>query len=130
MLDRQSQGPQCTGCGSPMTLSATEPSSLGQDLRTLACPHCRRVQAHVIESTVTEAWLDLRLANKPLPEDRPLGTSYSLLVRANAPEFPMMLLERPPCRIAAWRSADRTTTKALYLDACAWSTTTDIFDRQ
>ena len=35
MLDKQNQGPQCTACGSPMKLSAIEPSSTGQDLRTL-----------------------------------------------------------------------------------------------
>ena len=27
MLDTQNQGPQCTACGSPMKLSAIEPSS-------------------------------------------------------------------------------------------------------
>ena len=58
MLDTQNQGPQCTACGSPMKLSAIEPSnSPGQDLRTFACPRCRRVQQHVIESTVTTVWL-------------------------------------------------------------------------
>jgi tRNA(Ile2) C34 agmatinyltransferase TiaS len=56
MLDTQNQGPQCTACGSPMKLAAIEPSSAGHDLRTFACPKCRRVQRHVIESTVTEAW--------------------------------------------------------------------------
>ena len=29
---------------------------MSQDLRTFTCPHCRRVQRHIIESTVTEAW--------------------------------------------------------------------------
>jgi len=57
VLDTQNQGPQCTACGSPMKLSAIEPSSMGHDLRTFTCPHCRRVQSHIIESTVTEAWL-------------------------------------------------------------------------
>jgi hypothetical protein len=56
MLDTQNQGPQCTACGSPMKLSAIEPSSTGHDLRTFTCPHCTRVQQHIIESTVTEAW--------------------------------------------------------------------------
>jgi hypothetical protein len=71
MLDTQNQGPQCTACGSPMKLTAIEPSALGQDLmsqdlmsqdlmsqdlRTFTCQHCRRVQRHIIESTVTEAW--------------------------------------------------------------------------
>ncbi len=51
------QGPQCTACGSPMRLSAIEPSAVGQDLRTFTCPHCNRVQRHIIESAVTEAWL-------------------------------------------------------------------------
>jgi hypothetical protein len=58
MLDTQNQGPQCTACGSPMKLSAIEPSSTGHDLRTFTCPQCRRVQRHLIESAVTEAWLD------------------------------------------------------------------------
>jgi hypothetical protein len=57
MLDKQSQGPQCTACGSPMRLSAIEPSCTGQDLRTFTCPECKRVQRHIVESTVTEAWL-------------------------------------------------------------------------
>jgi len=58
MLDKQNQGPQCTACGSPMKLSAIEPSSTGQDLRTYTCPACKRVQRHIIESLVTETWLD------------------------------------------------------------------------
>jgi predicted RNA-binding Zn-ribbon protein involved in translation (DUF1610 family) len=58
MLDKQNQGPQCTACGSPMKLSAIEPSSTGQDLRTFMCPNCKRVQRHIIESAVTEAWLE------------------------------------------------------------------------
>jgi len=57
MLDTQNQGPQCTACGSPMRLTAIEPSTLGQDLRTFACPHFKSVQRHVIESAVTEAWI-------------------------------------------------------------------------
>jgi tRNA(Ile2) C34 agmatinyltransferase TiaS len=64
MLDRQNQGPQCTACGSPMKLSAIEPSSTGQDLRTFTCPECKRVQRHVIESAVTEAWLEPKQAVK------------------------------------------------------------------
>lgn len=57
MLDVQNQGPQCTACGSPMKLSAIEPSSTGRDLRTFTCPKCSRVQRHLIDSAVTEAWL-------------------------------------------------------------------------
>ena len=57
MLDAQNQGPPCTACGCPMKLTAIEPSCTGQDLRTFSCPHCKRVQQHVIESAVTEAWL-------------------------------------------------------------------------
>jgi len=57
MLDTQNQGPQCTACGSPTALSAIEPGALGQDLRTFSCPRCNRVQRHIIESTVTVAWL-------------------------------------------------------------------------
>jgi hypothetical protein len=58
MLDAQNQGPQCTACGSPMRLTAIEPSDTGQDLRTFTCKHCRRVQRHFIDSAVTEAWLE------------------------------------------------------------------------
>jgi hypothetical protein len=60
MLDKQNQGPQCTACGSPMRLAAIEPSMRGQDLRTFACPHCKRVQRHIIESNVMEAWVSPR----------------------------------------------------------------------
>jgi len=56
-LNKQNQGPQCTACGSPMRLAAIEPSMWRQDLRTFACPHCKRVQQHIIESAVTEAWV-------------------------------------------------------------------------
>jgi len=64
MLDAQNQGPQCTACGSPMKLSAIEPSDNGQDLRTFTCLRCSRVQRHIIESTVTEAWLEPKRAIK------------------------------------------------------------------
>jgi hypothetical protein len=57
MLDKQNQGPQCTACGSPMRLTAIEPSMWGHDLRTFACSQCKRVQRHIIEGTVTEAWV-------------------------------------------------------------------------
>jgi hypothetical protein len=57
MLDVQNQGPQCAACSSPMRLTAIEPSSFGQDLRTFGCPRCNRVERHIIESAVTEAWL-------------------------------------------------------------------------
>jgi hypothetical protein len=40
-----------------MKLSAIEPSDIGRDLRTFTCPHCARVQRHIIEANVTEAWL-------------------------------------------------------------------------
>jgi hypothetical protein len=40
-----------------MKLTAIEPSSFGRDLRTFGCPRCNRVERHVIESAVTEAWL-------------------------------------------------------------------------
>jgi hypothetical protein len=63
MLDRQNQGPQCTACGSPMKLSAIESSSTGQDLRTFTCPNCKRVERHIIASTVTEAWLKAKREN-------------------------------------------------------------------
>ena len=58
MLQRQSRGPQCTACDSPMKLTAIEPSDTGQDLRTFTCPHCTRIQRHIIESAVTDAWLE------------------------------------------------------------------------
>jgi tRNA(Ile2) C34 agmatinyltransferase TiaS len=57
MLDTQNQGPQCAACGTPMNLTAIEPSSTGQDLRTFTCPECKRIQRHVIESAETEAWI-------------------------------------------------------------------------
>jgi hypothetical protein len=60
MLDRQSQGPQCTACGSPMKLTAIEPGALGQDRRFFTCPHCGRVQRHIFDSAVTEAWVPQR----------------------------------------------------------------------
>ena len=66
MLDTQNQGPQCTACGSPMRLAAIEPSAHGQDLRTFTCPQCKRVQRHIIESAVTEAWLAPRGSGPPL----------------------------------------------------------------
>jgi hypothetical protein len=39
MLDKQNQGPQCWACGSPMKLSAIEPSCTGQNLRTFFFAH-------------------------------------------------------------------------------------------
>jgi hypothetical protein len=39
-----------------MRLTAIEPSDTGQDLRTFHCQQCKRVERHVIESAVTEAW--------------------------------------------------------------------------
>jgi hypothetical protein len=58
MLDAQNHGPQCTACGSPMKLSAIEPSYTGRDLRTFVCPKCKRIQQSVIESALTEPRLD------------------------------------------------------------------------
>ena len=58
MLDRQNQSPQCTACGSPMKRTAIEPGALGQDRRFFTCPHCRRVQRHLIDSAVTDAWAE------------------------------------------------------------------------
>jgi hypothetical protein len=57
MLDKQNQGPQCTVCGSPIKLTAIEPSDMEKDLRTFGCPACKRVQQHIIDSALTEAWL-------------------------------------------------------------------------
>jgi hypothetical protein len=56
MLDAQNKGPQCSACGSPMKLAAIEPSQTGHDLRTFHCQQCKRVERHIIESAVTEAW--------------------------------------------------------------------------
>jgi hypothetical protein len=39
-----------------MRLAAIEPSHTGQDLRTFHCRHCPRVERHIIESAITEAW--------------------------------------------------------------------------
>ena len=68
MLDTRNQGPQCTTCGSLMTLTAIEPGGLGQDglgqdglgqdLRTFTCPKCESVERHMIDSAVTEVWLE------------------------------------------------------------------------
>jgi len=59
MLDKQNEGPQRTACGSSMKLTAIESSnSSGHDLRTFACPRCRRVQQNMIASSVTEVWLE------------------------------------------------------------------------
>jgi hypothetical protein len=55
MLDTQNQGPQRTACDLPMKLTAIEPSIWGEELRTFACSQCKKVQRHIIESTVTEA---------------------------------------------------------------------------
>jgi len=63
MLDTQNQGPQCVACGSPMKLTAIEPGNPGHDLRTFSCTQCTRIQRHVIESTVTEAWLEPKRGN-------------------------------------------------------------------
>jgi hypothetical protein len=63
MLGSQKKGPQCIGCGSPMTLTAIEPSDTAQDLRTSTCPQCKKVQQHVIETAVTEAWLSPQRGN-------------------------------------------------------------------
>ena len=57
MLDKQNQGPLCRDCGSPMSLTAIEPSNTGQDLRTYGCSRCNTSEIHIIESAVTEAWL-------------------------------------------------------------------------
>src|ERR1700692_2390115 len=52
MLDTQNQGPQCTACGSPMKLTAIEPSDVGHDLRTFACPQCKRVHRDLLASAL------------------------------------------------------------------------------
>lgn len=57
MLDSQNRVPECSACGSPMRLTAIEPSDTGHDLRTFHCRECSRVERHVIDSAVTEAWL-------------------------------------------------------------------------
>jgi hypothetical protein len=47
-----------------MTLTAIEPGGLDQDLRTFTCPKCERVERHIIDSAVTEAWLEPQRAIK------------------------------------------------------------------
>jgi hypothetical protein len=42
MLDTQNQGPQCTARGSPMKLSAIEPSSTGHDLANIHLPRLQK----------------------------------------------------------------------------------------
>lgn len=64
MLHTEDQGPQCTACGSPLTLTAIESGGSGEDLRTFTCPKCKKVERHIIESLVTEAWLESRPAKK------------------------------------------------------------------
>jgi len=64
MLDRQGQGPQCAACGSPMKLTVIEPSESGEDHRTFTCPRCKRVQRHLMDSSVTEARLEPTLSIK------------------------------------------------------------------
>jgi hypothetical protein len=51
-----------------MKLTAIEPSAAGQDLRTFTCPECKRVQRHIIESAVTEAWLKPHATSRPVAE--------------------------------------------------------------
>jgi len=58
MLDIQNQSPQCMDCDLPMTLTAIEPGGLGQDPRTFTCEKCERDERHIIESAVTEEWLE------------------------------------------------------------------------
>lgn len=43
--------------------TAIEPSNPGNDLRIFNCPQCKRIQRHIIESTGTEAWLELKRGN-------------------------------------------------------------------
>ena len=47
MLDAQNKGPQCTACGSPMTLTTIGPSDTCQDSQKFACLRCKRVQRYV-----------------------------------------------------------------------------------
>jgi hypothetical protein len=64
MLDTQNQSPQCVDCDSPMMLTAIEPGGLGQDLRTFTREKCKRDERHIIESAVTEEWLEPQRAIK------------------------------------------------------------------
>jgi hypothetical protein len=52
-----------------MKLSAIEPSSTGQDLRTFTCPECRGVHRQIIESAVTEVGLKPQRAIKARREN-------------------------------------------------------------
>jgi hypothetical protein len=69
VLDKQNQGPQCVDCVSPMTLTAIEPGGLGQDLRSFTCPNCQRAERHIIDSAVTEAWLEPQRASRAMALD-------------------------------------------------------------
>jgi hypothetical protein len=70
MLDTQNQSPQCMDCDSPMTLIAIEPGGLGQDLRLFTCEKCKRVERHIIESAVTEEWLEPQRPSRRVTETR------------------------------------------------------------
>jgi hypothetical protein len=52
-----------------MTLTAIEPGGLDQDLRTFTCPKCERVERHIIDSAVTEAWLEPQRASRAIALD-------------------------------------------------------------
>jgi hypothetical protein len=52
-----------------MTLTAIEPGGLGQDLRAFTCPKCKRVERHIVDSAVTEAWLEQQRAIKARQEN-------------------------------------------------------------
>jgi hypothetical protein len=64
MIAALRESPQCMDCDSPMTLTAIEPGGLGQDLRTFTCEKCKRAERHIIESAVTEKWLQPQRAIK------------------------------------------------------------------
>jgi hypothetical protein len=70
-----------------MKLTAIEPGGAGQDLRFFTCPHCRRVQRHLIDSTVIEAWL------KP--------TSFNLPSEGQSRSGVLRLLDRSGGRLAS-----------------------------
>jgi hypothetical protein len=72
MLDTQNQSPQCMDCDSPMTLTAIDPGGLGQDLRTFTCEKCKRDERHIIESALTEEWLERSAPSRSVAETRSL----------------------------------------------------------
>jgi hypothetical protein len=76
-----------------MRLTAIEPSDTGQDLRTFACPHCKRNQQHIIEISVTEAWLEPKRAVKG--HQKPVACDTARLAPIERRRLEIIPLKRP-----------------------------------